>query len=303
MIARKFSIFLLSLFAMTALFGCKASASARFEGVSETGIRVLEVEASLLDVEVSGGSGSTLRGRGEDIPRNIVVKYKRRGDVLRVWVEKRFSPFSFGRNGRLYFDAPEDIELDIRCSSGDIVIRNIDSERLYAASSSGDISISSISSEITVKNSSGSVNLGMIDGDVLVESSSGNVELIDLTGAANATASSGNIRFSAIEGNIEASTSSGRIVLSATQGALDLRTTSGSIVGEDVLVSGDSVFESSSGNIDVDFSNQLNDLSFRLESSSGRLKVGNLRGEKNLAAGEGAINITGESSSGNQSYR
>ena len=280
-----------------------AAAAPGFERVSETGIRVLEVEASLLNVEINGGSGSTLTGWGEEIPKNVIVKSRRRGDVLRIWVEKRFAPFAFRQKGRLFFDLPENVDLDIRTSSGEIIIRNMDSERLVAASSSGNISVSRIKSKVEVKSSSGDLSLGMIEGSVRAESSSGRLEVINLVGEVNATASSGNLRLSAVEGAVTASSSSGRIVFSSTTGALYAHASSGDITGEDIVITGDSTFKTSSGDIDIEFLNPLNELSFRLTSSSGGLQVGNLRGEKSLAAGEGKIRITGESSSGNQSYK
>ena len=280
-----------------------AGASPSFEGISESGIRRLEVEASLLNVEINGGTGGSLTGWGEDIPKNVVVNYRRRGDVVRVWVEKRFAPFASRRNGRLFFEVPENIDLDIRTSSGGIIIRNMESESLVTASSSGDISVSRISSRVEVKSSSGNISLGMIDGDISAKSSSGRVEVINVAGDVTATASSGDVRLSAVEGDLELSSSSGGIYLSSTQGSVIARATSGSIVGNDVRITGDSTYETSSGNIEMDFDNPLNDLSFRLSSSSGRLRIGNLTGEKNLAAGEGNIRVSGESSSGNQSYK
>lgn len=280
-----------------------APASAQFERLSESGISVLQVEASLLNVEVNGGAGSVLTGWGEDIPKNVIVNYKRRGDVLHVWVEKRFSPFALRKEGRLFFEVPDSIDLDIRSASGTIVIRNMRSSLIKAGSSSGGISVSKIRSVVEVKSSSGGINLGMIEGDLRAESSSGRVELIDVNGTVNATASSGDLRLSAINGDIGVSSSSGRIMLSSVTGALSLHTVSGDITGDGIRVTGDSIFETSSGRIDVDLENQLNDLSFRLTSSSGRLQVGNLKGEKSLAAGEGMMRITGESSSGDQSYR
>ncbi len=303
MVSRGFVTLILAGVAFVTLGVSSAVASASFERISETGIRTLEVEASLLNVEVNGGTGSSLTGWGEDIPKNVVVNYKRRGDVLRIWVEKRFAPFAFRKNGRLFFEVPDGIDLDIRTSSGEIVIRNMESQSLVTASSSGNIAVSRIKSAVEVKSSSGNINIGMIDGSVRAESSSGRVELTNVIGKVSAAASSGDVRLSSVEGDIEVSSSSGRIVLNSTNGAVFAHTSSGDIVGEDVWITGDSRYKTSSGDIEVDFDNPLNDLSFRLTSSSGNLQVGDLKGERNLAAGEGTIRITGESTSGRQSYQ
>jgi hypothetical protein len=303
MFSRGFLTLILAGIMIITLGVSSASASASFEQISETGIRRLEVEASLLNVEVNGGSGSSLTGWGEDIPKNVVVNYKRRGDVLRIWVEKRFAPFAFRKNGRLYFEVPENIDLDIRTSSGEIVIRNMESMSLVTASSSGNIGVSRIKSAVEVKSSSGNINLGMINGSVRAESSSGRMDLTNIIGDISASASSGDVRLSAVEGDIEVSSSSGRIVLNSTNGTVFAHASSGNVVGEDVWITGHSTYKTSSGKIDMDFDNPLNELSFRLTSSSGRLEVGDLKGERNLAAGEGTILITGESSSGGQAYQ
>ena len=278
-------------------------ASGGFERVSESGIRVLEVDASMLHVEVNGGAGLVLTGWGEDVPANVKVRCKRRGDVLRVSVEKRLFPFALRGEGRLFFEVPGEVDLDIRTASGRIVVRNMSSARVMAGSASGSISISRVRAEVEVQSSSGDINLGMIEGNLRAESSSGGMELVDVNGKVSATVSSGNLRISAIEGDIAVSSSSGKILLSSTAGALDLHTSSGDIIGEGVRLTNDSRFKTASGRIDVGLINQLNDLSFRLSSSSGRLQVGNLRGEKSLAAGEGTIRVSGESGSGDQLYR
>lgn len=293
---------ILSVFALC-ICAVHVSASPQFEGLRETGVRTLEVEASLLDVEVNGVPGSTLTVRGEDISKNIAVKYKRRGDVLRVWVEKRFYPLTLRKSGSLYIEVPMDTGVELKSSTGEIVIRNMESDLFSTESSSGNISISNVFTDVRAKSSSGDINIGMIEGSVYGESSSGRIEVINVNGGVYLSASSGDLRLSAIEGNIEAASSSGRIILNTIKGALRIKTSSGDITGEDVLISGDSVFESSSGRIDMNLDNQLNGLTFRLKSSSGKLEVGNLSGEKNLAAGEGTIRITGETSSGDQTYR
>ncbi len=280
-----------------------ASASGEFDRISEMGISELRVESSMLDVEVRGGARLAVEGRGQDIPDSVEVEYERRGSVLHVWVKRRFSFFSFGRDGKLFFDVPRGIDLDIRSSSGSVDIQGMSSEHLSAGSSSGSVSLSDIRSELDAHSSSGAINIKEVQGNIRAESSSGDIDISDVEGDLTASVSSGKVRLSGIRGDVEVSASSGSVEMDSTKGSISIQTSSGDIEGDDVWVSGDSTFHSSSGGVDIDFANPLSAFSFRLSSSSGRLRAGDVGGQKSLMAGSGVFRITGETSSGSQRYR
>jgi hypothetical protein len=280
-----------------------AAASGEFDRISEIGIDELRVESLMLGVEIRGGSRLNVEGWGKDIPDHVKVEYERRGSVLHVWVKRRFSLFSSSKGGMLFFDVPRGIDLEIQSSSGSVDIEGMNSDRLVAGSSSGDVRVSDIRSRLDAHSSSGNIVIDEVQGDVRAESSSGNMDFSDITGDVVASASSGSLKAYNVRGDVELSASSGRIELDSTKGSVDARTTSGNMEGEDVWITGDSIFHSSSGRIDMDFDNPLSAFSFRLSSSSGGLHAGDVSGQKSLVAGTGVFRITGETSSGSQRYK
>jgi DUF4097 and DUF4098 domain-containing protein YvlB len=257
----------------------------------------------MLSVVVRGSARLDVEGRGEDIPDSVEVKHERRGGVLHVWVEKRFGIFSFGKDGTLYFDVPAGIELDIRSASGSVDISDMNSSRLFAGSSSGNVALARIRSDLEVRSSSGDIDVVDVRGDIAAGSSSGRIDIRNVQGKVGATVSSGNVGLSDVKGDIDITSSSGGIRLNTTDGSITARTSSGDIIGNGVWISGNSAFRSSSGNINIDFDNPLAAFTFELSSSSGSLRTGDVSGEKNLVAGVGVLHITGETSSGDQRYR
>jgi DUF4097 and DUF4098 domain-containing protein YvlB len=295
---------LLVLMAVCLSFGtANLAASADFESLSEAGVGELRVDASMLDVEIYGRVGFAVDGRAEDLPDNLIVNYRRQGTTLYVWVEKKYSLFPTRGRGKLVFQVPRGIDLEIETSSGTVSIQDIDSDSVEVSASSGSIRLSAVSGEIDVESSSGGLYLDRIDGALRAQSTSGRIEVNFLDGDLAASASSGSIRLSGITGDIDTVASSGRIELDSVRGRVRAETSSGSINGDNVWITDDSVFKTSSGGIDIDLENPLSTFQFSLSSSSGSLKAGEIRGNKALQAGSGSIRITGNSSSGSQRYR
>ena len=280
-----------------------ASGSGDFEEISETGVTRLRVEASMLEVDVKGGDGMAVEGKGVNIPKGVDVKYERIGGLLHVRVERRFSLFSINRGGELQFEVPAGINLEIRSSSGEIRVRETEAAELFAGASSGNVHLTEIRSPVVARSSSGSLVLEQLTGNVRAESSSGDIRIHEAFGVLDVSSTSGTIRLSDIRGDIDASSSSGKIEFDSVRGKIIARSSSGNIEGEDVWITGDSSFHASSGDIDMDFDNPLTAFTFNLSSSSGRLRIGDLSGEKSLAAGSGKYDITGDTSSGGQRYR
>ena len=67
-------------------------------------------------------------------------------------------------------------------------------------------------------------------------------------------------------------------------------------------LTGDAYFKATSGDVEIDFVNDLGDLSFDLTATSGNLDVGRRSGEKKLYINRGGYKIVGVTSSGNQEY-
>jgi hypothetical protein len=284
------------------------------EGMDETrltvaGIRSLEVEGAFFRVEVRGGAGTEVEARFE-IPerlkaRGVKVLHERRGSTLRVWVKRPPGLLSTAalKTPELIFRVPARTDLRVDNSSGAVSVAGLETDRVSLELSSGRCEVEDVRASLEVTTSSGSQEIRNCDGDKDLRASSGKIQVREADGDIRAVTSSGSQTYSGVGGSIEAEASSGSISVTDQQGALDLRASSGSLRGEKITVSGASSFTTSSGSIDMDFENGLDDFKFDLRSSSGTIRVGGTRARGTVVTGSGPIRIKGASSSGSQTYR
>ncbi len=310
--------------------------------VNETynNVTAIEVEGSFCSVNIVGGSGNDVQLTGEvtgSKKYDIKIRHNMSGGTLRVWIDR---PNSL-RNvkGKLDFKVPSNTNIDVDNSSGSVHVSNIGQvvvkleassgsikaqdidTNLSATASSGSISLSNISGDVRSTTSSGSQKHATIGGSLKAKASSGGIRIEGVGGEAEvrtssgsqnissignnvyAEASSGGIKINDVRGDVRAGTSSGSMSLNNVTGAVNLSSTSGSQRGSNVKLTGNSTFKSSSGSVNMELSNDTEELSFALKASSGSLNAKGNSGRKNLIIERGPIKITGNSSSGSQSYR
>jgi hypothetical protein len=215
-------------------------------------------------------------------------------------------------------------ELHLKASSGNIKAVNVQGD-VRSGCDFGNSSFDHIKGNLWVTGSSGHVTVTDLTGNAEVTTSFGNQKYINVQGHLKANASSGGIRvqkikgnvfsttafgtqhFEDVEGDIRSTASSGNIKIERSKGELELSTSFGSIKGNDVTVLAAGNLRASSGNISIDFANDLKDLQFDLRSSSGSVCVGEgnqkSTADKVLRLGDGSIIISGTTTFGNQSYR
>ncbi len=142
-----------------------------------------------------------------------------------------------------------------------------------------------------------------LKGDLWVKYSSGDQRIRNVDGNIEGRSSSGRISLEEIDGDIVAETSSGGIELDGFKGGLKLESTSGSLKGDDVELTANSYFKSSSGSIDIELVNDIESLNFDLQASSGSLRIGDRRAQdRYIDRRKKGIEIRGISSSGSQRY-
>ncbi len=144
------------------------------------------------------------------------------------------SNWSFGNTYLLvdmHLEVPEDLALDVRDSSGDMLLKNI--AEVTIKDSSGDIEVEGGRGPISISDSSGGINIEGAEGDVTIESdSSGDISARDINGSVLVVSdSSGDIDVSRVRDNfVVESDSSGDISASDVDGDFRvLRDGSGSI--------------------------------------------------------------------------
>ncbi len=251
-------------------FAAFASGGKEDENFSFSGIERMEIDAEFLNVELRGedrssvSMSSDLSQGGLFGSRGFTVRHEASGTRLRVWVERDSgSP----GGGTLFFQVPKGTILFMESASGHMWIEGMSAPELRA------------------KSASGNIRLKDVKADVEAESASGKLEV------------------RRIQGKADLHTVSGRIEMDDVSGPISTKTVSGSINGEHVLLEGDSLFKSVSGDIRLDLENPLDELRYELSTTSGILRVGSVQASGELRVGNGELTLKGETVSGSQFYR
>ena len=276
-------IFLMILFGIAT--AAQVAAGGRFERREFYGVNSIEVEGALLDFRIVGRPGIVTEVRPGELRSNIRLEAIQRGDRLVVTVERRFTLIKTGDNQPVEIRAPRSTVLKVANASGNFAISNFDADELHARSVSGDLTLDSCRGEMI---------LGTVSGDL---------QFHDGEGSLAASSVSGDILIDRFAGTIDVRSTSGDLELGNIRGSISAKTTSGDVDVEDIWVTGDCIFVSTSGSVDVQFSNPRDSLRFDLVSTSGDLSVFGVRGKRALAIGDGRYTISGKTISGDQGYR
>lgn len=156
---------------------------------------------------------------------------------------------------------------------------------------------------IQLSSSSGKIRIERCNGDKHLRASSGQITVLKSGGDIKAKTSSGRQIYEGIRGDISTVSSSGAINIRDQEGGLNLESSSAKQEGRDIRVAKDSSFRTTSGKIDFDFINNMDEFTFDLRSSSGRIEVGSTSARGRVVTGDGKILIKGKSTSGGQTYR
>lgn len=280
----------------------------------------LKVEAIFCDVIITGGNSDEINFKGEVYSEaNIKIKYEQKGSSLRVWLE--CPKILKGNNkGHFVFTLPVNTSLDIETVSGNLTTSNMGKATFGFSTVSGDVKINNIASSVGVRTVSGDQTCNDINGNITSKAVSGDISIKNVSGNSDVTTTSGTVNISGAGNDIKIKTVSGRVTTSNTNGksaisttsgsvninqasgAINIKTVSGSIRGSVVTFTGSSTFHTTSGSINIASTNSPEQLKFNLSSTSGSLSAKGNTGRKNLITGNGAIEITGKTVSGSQTY-
>lgn len=279
-----------------------AKAELEAENVDE-----VRIEGSFVDIYVKNGDRvyfqGEITGSGDEgdyafdtdiVGKTLVIRVERKSE--RGWKNYRI------QNSRIDLTVANGVKLDIDNSSGDVNVANLRASSSRIEASSGDITLRKVVANLKVETSSGDIDIDGLTGDSDIESTSGDQEIFNTKGNIESRASSGDIKISGFEGDLEVKATSGDVELRNGKGAIRARTSSGEIDGYGVELTDDSYLNATSGNVEMDFVNNISDLSFDLTATSGDLEVGNKSGEKRLLIDRGGIKVSGTTSSGDQEY-
>lgn len=246
------------------------SENARVEGFSYDRIESMAVEGgnifSVFVTGSSGGGGGRIqdgRADGEIImPENspYTVKHRRYGERLVITVTGRSLVPPAGRY-EIHLTVDSDAATDIATDTGEVM-------------------------------------LSALGGITHVRTDTGRVAMADCYGEIDTITGTGRQEYTRTAGVLNAESDTGRIVVDDHEGEFHLWTDTGSIVGRKLLVTGDCTVRSDTGGIDLDLLNELDDFSFDIESDTGVIRIGEIRGRGDLRHGSGPIRIRGKTVTG-----
>ena len=257
------------------------------------------------------------------------VVYSMNDSVLRITVQnnckKRVVAGSYNESSMISLDLPDNVSLSVKSSYGNVIVKGLKGGRYEFETSSGDLLINDITSDLSVRsgygyvsavNTKGNIRMNVNSGDVNIDRLQGNAEISsaygnqvykDIAGDLKIKSVSGDVQVQSMKGNTEIHSNYGNISLNAFEGIPSLEAVSGDISGKQVMLKGNMTAKSSYGNIRMALLNEAKDLSFDLQTSYGKINV-NKDGTKaeddaSVKIKLGDILITGITTSGNQSYK
>lgn len=194
-------------------------------------------------------------------------------------------------SGDIEMDA---VRTDVKDSTGVVTIET----------SSGDIDISQLTGEMEIESTSGEITVKQLTGQTKLKSSSGNIESETIAGDTQLQTTSGDIRIGQIEGTVTAESSSGRIEIREGNGDRKVKTTSGEIQLDEIAGAWD--IRSSSGEIWLkaqegsgSISTTSGDIELDLEKLAGDLRIDSSSGlVKIRLSQDNAFDFSADTSSG-----
>ncbi len=300
-------IILLTITTASQVLSQNVLASEEFEAEN---VSTVTLRGSFCDVYVETGDKvyfkGIIEGKGREGDYEILSDLD--GDQLEIRVQSRRGArwgWNWNAQSKLELKIPANTELFIDNSSGDVYVDGISGDRIRLNTSSGDIEASGISGELDVECTSGDIELRDIRANVAVATTSGDIDIQDVEGEISCLATSGDIQLESFVGGTEIRTTSGEIKVKRGKGEMTFRSTSGNIDGYDLELTADLLVRASSGDIEIVLVNDISNLNFELESSSGDLDVGRRSGERDLYIKEGDefFWVKGLTSSGDMDFR
>jgi lia operon protein LiaG len=301
------------------------------------GITRLEILSNSVELNITAHTGSNITIKGDLIlakkknkkdDTKYDIRYERVDTVLKVFAELKMASNSCNGeqpiSSTLFFHVPEKINLlvqgrcgdasieglrgnvfDVRIGSGNLSIKNI-STNIVANTTYGDLDATNITGNMKTSMSSGSIRLNLAKGNLDLRTTFGDMEINNVTGNVKLRGSSGTVQLNNVVGDADVTTTYGDILLQNYKGTPILVTSSGTISGKLVELTGNALFTTTYGDIEMEFINQLVDLSFDLKTTYGDIAIDkngeHFQEKSRLELKKGDFLIKAVSSSGNQRF-
>ncbi len=195
----------------------------------------------------------------------------------------------------------------LTASSGNVVLDEMKGNHCTIMANYGNVRLTDIVTDLSVQSTSGDIYLTKMNGNSWLSSNYGNQHLTDVKGDISSASSSGSIELIQSKGNLNLRTTYGDVELVDCNGNIKVGLESGSIKGKSITLTDSLNLRTNYGNIRMSLNNGLNDLSFNLETTYGRIKI-NKEGENSTSEGgkilikKGRVWVSGYTRSGDQSF-
>lgn len=230
------------------------------------------------------------------------ITYQVEGKRLRVEFRRQGSGGwgNLRNKGFISLVGPEEMKIEINCSSGKMFISNVVSDKINLGVSSGKIEARNLSSDrIRLTASSGKMDVEGVNGNVECKASSGGGRIAKVRGDVSLVGTSGSYEISEVEGVVNGSLSSGSITLDEVGELGKLSISSGRVTATKAGLGEHTRLSGSSGSFTIQTDNDLKEFNYDLSASSGNLEVGNTKTGKKLNIDNGSNKtVSGSISSG-----
>ncbi len=187
---------------------CKFNATSE-DTIKADGVRLLEIDARAGLLRVEGQSGSkTISVEAEacatrkNLLEEVEWRMERSGDRIRLAVDLPDPRNNNYAVLNLVVEIPRGLDLDVRDSSGSIVIADAGAVRVR--DSSGSLEIDGADGSVIVDDSSGSLSVEDVSGHVEIRDGSGSIKVENVRGSVRvAEDGSGSIDIDEVEGDVE----------------------------------------------------------------------------------------------------
>jgi DUF4097 and DUF4098 domain-containing protein YvlB len=271
------------------------------------GPAVLDLEAEFGDVTVTGSEGDEVQviaelslwgADEEDARRQVDVQMTQDGNRVNVRVvrpEWTYVGFASTRGPRVDFEirVPSETSLQLVTSSGDLTVSSV-TGTAKLETSFGNIEVEAVSGPVSAQSDSGDITfIGLSHaGDLEVETNFGQLVLRDITAhSLTARSDSGDVQVDGVilDGALDLRTNFGSVtVRDVAAERLTARSDSGDIQVEDATLDGPLDLETNFGKVTA---NGVRATSYRLKSDSGGLTLDGCRGPLDLQTNFGDIEV------------
>jgi DUF4097 and DUF4098 domain-containing protein YvlB len=224
------------------------------------------------------------------------------GDVLKINYKSVTGKYNWNSKNKGYIKitGPVALALQVRGTSGEISIQNLESKLTTLQLTSGNVAATQIKGDLTLTATSGNLQAKDVEGDLNARLTSGNTTLEGIKGTVNYGSTSGNFTAKNIGSQLDVQLTSGNAKLENVKELGATKITSGNLTAVNAGLGPKTQFNGTSGNFTVQTPSNLGDFNYALKAASGDLRVGNTTKEKTLDINNNAATtVKGNVTSGN----